>query len=34
MSSIQTEPKTLFISPLSNYEVKEKEEIIGNVDNF
>ena len=33
-SHIQTEPKTLFISPLSNYEVKEKEEIIGNVDNF
>ena len=33
-SHIQTEPKTLYISPLSNYEVKEKEEIIGNVDNF
>ncbi len=33
-SHIQTEPKTLFISPLSNYKKEEKEEIIENVDNF
>jgi hypothetical protein len=33
-SHIQSEPKTLFISPLSNYKKEEKEEIIENVDNF